>query len=130
MFYYKDYYDEIKKYSFILFLLDEEKIEYFPYFHYKYTSSLATAISFGIIPIVDQNTANIYKITDFSIIYHKYLDEAIDKISNMNENDYLNLKLKIFNFKNIYLNKNIKTFIKLLNLNHDFNNSHKEDCKC
>ena len=66
---YQDYYKAICDCRFLLFLIDDTRMIYRPFFEDKCTSSLIVALALGVIPVVNNGLANTYGIAGCSVLY-------------------------------------------------------------
>lgn len=66
---YRDYYRAIYRCRFLLILVDDSRMIYHPFFEDKCTSSLSIALGLGVIPIINGRLAEVYNISECSVLY-------------------------------------------------------------
>ncbi|MEM4395456.1 MAG: glycosyltransferase family 2 protein [Thermoplasmata archaeon] len=113
---YKEFYDLVAKAHFILPLIDLTKNESKPYFSEKNISSVNIAISFGTVPIIHKQLAQIYGIEDSSIKYEDgKLIDALKQAINTDEKTFEYMRNNLLSKKEILLNQSILNIKKVLN---------------
>ncbi|MEM2614446.1 MAG: glycosyltransferase family 2 protein [Nitrososphaerota archaeon] len=113
---YKEYYDLIAQAHFILPLIDKTKSEFKPFFFEKNSSSIHIAFSFGIVPIIHEQLAQIYEIEDSSIKYADgRLADALKQAINIDKQTLQNMQNAILSKKENLLNQSILNMKRLLN---------------
>lgn len=66
---YLDYYRAIYSCRFLLFLVDDSRRIYQPFFEDKCTSSLGVALGLDVIPVINSRLSEVYNIEKCSVLY-------------------------------------------------------------
>lgn len=66
---YLDYYRAIDSCRFLLFLVDDSRLIYQPFFEDKCTSSLGVALGLNVIPVINSGLSEAYNIEECSVTY-------------------------------------------------------------
>jgi len=84
---YRNYYGSIARTDFMLPLVDWSSADYEAYFKDKLSTSMQTALAFGVVPIVHADLAEMYGVTDESFTYSDDLADAMIKAIKASEDE-------------------------------------------
>jgi hypothetical protein len=84
---YRNYYGSIARTDFMLPLVDWNSTDHQAYFKDKLSTSMQTALAFGVIPIVHADLAELYGVTDESFTYSDDVEDAMIRAIRASEDE-------------------------------------------